>query len=149
MPIKTIKIRFAISIIRSADVLAIVLFSLCPSQLAFAGSIVGWGSHVVGVDLSGGFIKVAAGYNHSLGLKHDGSIVAWGSNWNGECNVPLLNTGFIDVAAGGDHSLGLKQDGAIVSWGANGSGQCNVPLPNTGFVSIDAGGYHSLVLIQA
>jgi hypothetical protein len=37
------------------------------------GSIVGWGSQVVGVDLSHGFVQVAAGDSHSLGLKADGS----------------------------------------------------------------------------
>ncbi|MCK4873999.1 MAG: hypothetical protein KAS72_14855, partial [Phycisphaerales bacterium] len=40
---------------------------------AAAGSIVGWGSQVVGVDLSGGFVSVAAGNYHNLGLKDDGS----------------------------------------------------------------------------
>ena len=38
------------------------------------GSSVGWGSQFVGVDLSQGFIAVAAGRNHNLGLKADGSI---------------------------------------------------------------------------
>jgi hypothetical protein len=32
------------------------------------GSIVGWGSQVVGVDLSHGFVQIAAGGNHSLVL---------------------------------------------------------------------------------
>ena len=45
---------------------------------------------------------------HSLGLKSDGSIVAWGDNCNGECNVPVPNTGFDAIAAGTYHSLGLK-----------------------------------------
>lgn len=35
------------------------------------GSIVGWGSQVVGVDLGRDFAAVAAGDNHSLGLKAD------------------------------------------------------------------------------
>lgn len=52
------------------------------------GSIVGWGAHVVGVDLSAGFGGVAAGGYHSLGLKLDGSIVAWGWNDGGQCDVP-------------------------------------------------------------
>jgi hypothetical protein len=43
------------------------------------GSIVGWGSPVVGVDLSTDFVAVAGGREHSLGQKADGSIVAWGS----------------------------------------------------------------------
>ena len=38
----------------------------------------------------------------------DGSIVAWGRNEFGECNVPAPNTDFVAVAAGGSHSLGLK-----------------------------------------
>ncbi|NIM51884.1 MAG: hypothetical protein GTO22_22010, partial [Gemmatimonadales bacterium] len=52
----------------------------------------------------------AAGCEHSLGLKSDGSIVAWGWNDYGQCDVPSPNTGFVAVAGGGFHSLGLKAD---------------------------------------
>ena len=38
----------------------------------------------------------------------DGSIVAWGSNWAGQTDVPAPNSGFVAVAGGGNHSLGLK-----------------------------------------
>jgi hypothetical protein len=48
---------------------------------------------------------VAAGWLYSLGLKADGSIVAWGS---GPGSPPAPNTGFVAVAAGTRHSLGLK-----------------------------------------
>ena len=37
---------------------------------------------------------------HSLGLKSDGTIVAWGRNIYGQCNVPAPNAGFVAVAAG-------------------------------------------------
>ena len=37
-----------------------------------------------------------------LGLKADGSIVAWGYNDYGQCNVPSPNTGFVAIAAGYD-----------------------------------------------
>ncbi len=37
-----------------------------------------------------------------------GSIVAWGRNNHGQCNVPPPNTGFVAVAGGELHSLGLK-----------------------------------------
>ena len=40
-----------------------------------------------------------------------GSIVAWGGNWAGQCDVPAPNSGFVAVAAGEYHSLGLVVTG--------------------------------------
>jgi len=62
-------------------------------------------------------VAVSGGETFSLGLKDDGSIVAWGRNTFGQCNVPAPNTGFIAIAVGYAHSLGLKNDGSIVAWG--------------------------------
>jgi len=103
-----------------------------------------------------GFIAITAGEYHSLGLKQDGSIVAWGDNSSGHCNIPSPNSGFIAISAGDEHSLGLKQDGSIVAWGAGQPGQsgwphygqCNIPSPNSGFIAIAAGWAHSLGLKQ-
>ncbi|MCX7000933.1 MAG: hypothetical protein NT106_11680, partial [Candidatus Sumerlaeota bacterium] len=75
-----------------------------------------------------------------------GSIVAWGWNDDGQCNVPSPNSGFVAVAAGAWHNLGLKGDGSIVAWGRNDYGQCNVPSPNSGFVVVAAGAWHCLGL---
>jgi hypothetical protein len=58
---------------------------------------------------------VAAGAEHSLGLKESGSLVAWGSNERGQCTVPTLNSGFVAVAAGAFHSLALRDDGTMVA----------------------------------
>jgi alpha-tubulin suppressor-like RCC1 family protein len=33
-------------------------------------------------------VAIAAGYYHSLALKSDGTVVAWGYNYEGETNVP-------------------------------------------------------------
>ena len=65
-----------------------------------------------------------------------GSIVAWGDNYDGQCNIPSPNSGFIAVAAGGYHSLELKQDGSILAYGWNEQGQCSIPTPNSGFMAI-------------
>jgi len=127
--------------------LALVLAGVVvPGCARGSGKIIGWGAQVVGVDLSGPFVQVAGGGDHSLALKSDGSIVAWGHNYSGQCDVPAPNTGFVAVAAGWGHSLGLKSDGSIVAWGYNYSGQCDVPAPNTGFVAIAGGDFHSLGL---
>jgi peptidoglycan/xylan/chitin deacetylase (PgdA/CDA1 family) len=77
-----------------------------------------------------------------------GSVVAWGTNGAGACNIPSPNSGFIAIAAGVGHSLGLKQDGSIVAWGWNNFGECNIPSPNSGFIAIAAGAHHSLGLKQ-
>jgi hypothetical protein len=74
----------------------------------------------------------------------DGSIVAWGFNENGQCDVPAENADFVSVAGGRSHSLGLKSDGTIVAWGYNHYGQCNVPSPNAGFMAIGGCAYHGL-----
>jgi hypothetical protein len=113
------------------------------------GSIVAWGANNYGQSTvpspNTGFTAIAAGWDHSLGMKQ-GSIVAWGSNYDywgnytGQCVVPNPNTGFKAITAGWSYSLGLKTDGSVVAWGYNGYGQCNVPSPNTGFTAIAAGG---------
>jgi len=92
------------------------------------------------------FVAIDAGFYHSLGLKSNGTVVAWGSNDWGECDVPEPNADFVAIAAGRGHSLGLKTDGTIVAWGSNGWGQCDVPEPNADFVAVAAGGNHSLGL---
>ena len=110
-------------------------------------SIVGWGRQVVIEEAAlDSLIAVAGGSVQSLGLKSDGTIVAWGWNAHGECSVPSPNDNFIAVAGGYYHSLGLKSDGTIVAWGYNGYGQCNVPSPNANFIAVAAGTAHSLGL---
>ena len=103
------------------------------------GAIVGWGTQVVGVDLSSGFTAVAAGSRHSVGLKADGSVVPWGDNFLDQCDGPEPNTDFIAIAARYHYSIGLRADGSIAAWGWNASEACAVPEPNTDFIAIAAG----------
>jgi alpha-tubulin suppressor-like RCC1 family protein len=117
-----------------------------PAIAQRTGSIVGWGGWPGVGNIpapNAGFVAVAPGVDHTLGLKADGSIVAWGSNDRGQCNVPTPNTGFVAVAAGFPYSLGLKVDGSIVAWGMSAHAYfCNAPAPKAGFAVIAAtGGY--------
>ncbi|MBK6900025.1 MAG: hypothetical protein IPH09_12405 [bacterium] len=86
------------------------------------------------------------GIYNSLGLKADGSVVVWGWNEYGQCNVPAPNADFVAVAAGFRHSLGLKSDGTIVAWGSNVRYEREVPQPNADYIAVAAFGSYSLAL---
>ncbi len=89
----------------------------------------------VGVDYKrvSDIIDIAAGGNHCLAVKKNGTVMSWGYNYNGQCGVESTKTmsttiiknfsGVIKVAAGYDFSLALKSDGTVWSWGANSNGQ--------------------------
>jgi PKD repeat protein len=84
--------------------------------------------------------QLAAGYNFSLALKDDGSIVAWGGNDSGQLNVPSGN-GFVDIDAGDSHGIAIRQNGSIAAWGS----LAWAPEGND-FIGIAAGRFHSLAL---
>ena len=52
-------------------------------------------------------MAVAAGNYHSLALKSDTTVVAWGRNWEGQATVPEGLSNVVAVAAGYWHSLAL------------------------------------------
>lgn len=77
----------------------------------------------VRVTLPKGVLSV--GFYHTVGLKKDGTVVATGSNSDGQCNVAAW-TGIQAIDCGAFHTVGLKGDGTVVATGRNASGQCNV-----------------------
>ena len=120
---------------------------------------------------------IGAGNTHSLALKKDGTVWAWGNNGYGQLGngvfLPGLSqytpvqakglTGIVDIAVGTEHSLALRNDGTVWAFGLNSYGQLGVgntanystPVPvhgpnNVGYltdvVDVEAGDYHSLAL---
>ena len=82
-----------------------------------------------------GVVAIAAGGHHSLAVKSDGTVWAWGCNDYGQLGdgtttnrlTPvqtsgLAGVGFTAIAAGGAHSLAVKSDGTVWAWGWNAGG---------------------------
>ncbi len=129
-------------------------------------------SLVSGLGTGSGVIAIAAGDQHSLALKSDGTVLAWGANFNSQLGDGTNNnrptpvqvsglgpaSGVIAVTGGGQHTLALKSDGTVLAWGANFAGQLGdgtfitrltpVQVSNlgsgSGVTSIVAGSQHSL-----
>ena len=115
--------------------------------------------------------SISAGWNHSLAIRTDGSLWAWGVNSFGQLgdssfdprNYPVkvgTITSWAMVSAGRYHSLGIRTDGTLWAWGANSFGQLgdysnsnrNSPVPiteHTNWSLVSAGGYHSLAIRNA
>lgn len=87
---------------------------------------------------------IGAGGDHTVGLKADGTVVAAGSNDNGQCDASGW-TNIIAISAGGLHTVGLKADGTVVATGSNSFHQCDVS-DWTDIVAISAGYSHTVGL---
>jgi alpha-tubulin suppressor-like RCC1 family protein len=93
-------------------------------------------------------VAIAAGGFHSLALRNDGTVVAWGRNSEGETNVPTGLSNVVAVAAGYYHSIALKADGTIVVWGDNSFGQTSVPAGLSNIVAV-AGSYYDTIVLNS
>ena len=71
-----------------------------------------------------GVTAIAGGGFHSLALKSDGTVWAWGYNAGGNAPVQVLGLSGMTAIAGLDlSSLALKGDGTVWAWGSNAVGQ--------------------------
>ncbi len=112
--------------------------------------------------IGSGFAAVSAGTNHTVAVKQDGTLWAWGDNYYGQLGdgtattryVPAqIGSGFAAVSAGSYlHTVAVKADGTLWAWGFNSNGQLgdgttaqrSSPVQiGSGFVSAAAGSYHT------
>ena len=144
----------------AAAVLLLSLVLAGPARAA-GGTAVGWGDNSYG-QLTGpessesppapanglsGVAQLAAGGYHSLAVMTDGTVRAWGYNFEGQlgigddsgpetcvapstCSTNVLTvpglSGAVAVAAGTYHSLALLANGTVMAWGENGEGQLGI-----------------------
>ena len=87
---------------------------------------------------------IAAGSNHTVGLKSDGMVAATGNNSFGQRDISSW-TDIVAVSAGDDYTVGLKSDGMVVATGWNGDGECNVS-DWADIVAVSAGSSHTVGL---
>lgn len=114
-------------------------------------------------------VALSAGYEHSLALKSDGTLLSWGRDSEGQLgdstalaqqSTPVAVQGsseIIGIASGIYHNVALKSDGTLLAWGDNGQKQLGngsilaQPIPVSigsaaGIVAVSAGSYHSVAL---
>ncbi len=123
------------------------------------------------VSVVGGFtdwITLAGGGFHSLGIRANGILYSWGSNYTGQLGdgtstarsspVSVVGgfTDWISISAAVVHTLALRANGTLWSWGRNQFGQSgdgtssvrSSPVSVVGgftdWIFAAAGGYHSL-----
>lgn len=91
-------------------------------------------------------IAIATGWSHTVALKSDGSVVAWGDNYFGQTTVPAGLTGVTAISAGAYHTVALKSNATLVAWGNDGFRQSWVPPEITGVIAISTGHFHNVAL---
>ncbi len=91
-------------------------------------------------------LAIAAGYDHSLALMYDGTVVGWGDNTFNQASPPPGLSNVVAIAAGYMHSVALCSNGTVVVWGDNSFGQTNVPVGLSNVLAIAAGDFHTFAL---
>lgn len=131
-------------------------------------SITSWGNNQFGQrTIPAGLsdvVAVGGGAGHSLALRANGLVIAWGAGLTndlsngadfGQSIVPPGLSNVTTIAGGYVHSLAVKSDGTVVAWGAGTTvnptntylaGQSIVPPGLSNAIAVAGGYLHSLAL---
>lgn len=125
----------------------LVLGLMCAALRMHAQTVIAWGDNTAGKATvpasASNAVAVAAGGTHSLALRNDGSVIAWGAI----NTVPPEATNITAIAAGQNHNLALRDDGMVIAWGSNNTfGQSVAPTAATNIAVIAAGAFHNVAL---
>ncbi len=115
----------------------------------------------VGTDST--WTMVSAGSEFALAIKNNGTLWAWGYNYNGQLgdgttttrHTPIqvgTDTNWVYINAGAKHSFGIKSDSTLWSWGSDQHGQVgrngNLRVPmqigTDKWITVHGGGMHSV-----
>ena len=107
---------------------------------------------------------ISAGDGHTMAIKADGSLWAWGWNVYGQLGdgttidryAPIkIMDSVVSVSAGTIHNMAIKTDGSLWAWGYNGTGELGdgtkidrytpVKIMDS-VVSVSAGGSHTMAI---
>ena len=145
----------------SFDVSNYSTYTITPSLAGYTFIPINQQVYIFGVSGNVNFSGYASGRvstaKHTVYLKSDGTVWAWGSNSNGQLgngtttdsNIPLQVpglSGMTAVAAGNSFTVALKNDGTVWAWGSNSNGQLgngtttdsSIPLQVTGLSGMTA-----------
>jgi alpha-tubulin suppressor-like RCC1 family protein len=100
---------------------------------------------------------VAAGHQHSLALKANGDVLAWGRGTDGQLgdgtgvnrNDPVsILSGAVGVSGGQWHSLAVMADGTVRGWGTNG-GRLGDTTTTSRLAPVQASGLTNVIAVAA
>ena len=120
------------------------------------GRLVAWGNNVNGqlhVPAAAGdrFVHAAAGWQHGIGCRRNGTVEEWGNPYGNtetqwEARRPAIDN-CVQVAAGDNHSAALLANGTVLTWGGR-SAVTKMSGVITDATQIASGWYAVIVLHQ-